>query len=94
MIKRLISEKTIKDESAQFFILKYYLTEKPSLEYEHKMLYGVSVEKNDLDHTLLCNESISISYKADEVIDLINTLANYEVTPVSTLYVVNDLMYS
>jgi hypothetical protein len=71
--------------------LDYSLTEKYSEDEKADPYYGIQIAKY-LDDIIETEEIIGISYSKESVISIIKKLHQFEVTPISMLEIVDELV--
>ncbi len=72
-------------------VFDYYLVEESRSQTEHEKLYGIKIFQHMKDH-LLVEYSEPISYSKETVKDMIHKLWKNEVTLVTMLEIVDDLV--
>ncbi|MDF2538327.1 MAG: hypothetical protein K0S76_1348 [Herbinix sp.] len=87
----LLFSNEVKLEDERSMKLDYSLTERLSESEEKTPYYGIQIEKY-LDDTVEKDEVTGISNSKDTVISIIKKLFQYEVTPVSMVEIVDDLV--
>lgn len=88
MIKQKKAEITLKNGNYEDFSVSYYL-----LEDSGKDLYGVAVEKMDDVKDMIEVEEIPIISKSKQkVLGVLELLAKYEVTPVSVVEIIDEII--
>lgn len=91
----LIGEREVKLENQMGMVLKYYLVEEPSKEdgekESTKFLYGIKIEKQ-FGGTVESEEVEALSYSKEVVLQLIHTLIECTVTPMTLVEVVDELV--
>ncbi|MHB8131534.1 MAG: DUF6514 family protein [Mobilitalea sp.] len=78
-------------EDERIMKLDYSLTEKISELDQMTPYYGVRVTKH-LDNLLEAEEVLGISNSKDDVISIINKLYQFEVTPISMVEILDELI--
>lgn len=78
-------------EDARRMKLDYSLTEKYSETDLSTPYYGIQITKQ-LENTLECEEVPGISYSRETVVSMIKKLFQFEVTPISLVEIVDDLV--
>lgn len=87
MIKKILLEKTIQNN----YLVKYYLCEEKSSS-RNKILFGIAIELYSEDRKLKTCESISrITESQETALNMINLMAEKNVTPNSLFYVVDKI---
>ena len=71
--------------------LDYSLTEKYSETDLSTPYYGIHITKL-LENTVECEEVLGISYSRETVVSMIKKLLKFEVTPISLVEIVDDLI--
>ncbi|WP_455716301.1 DUF6514 family protein [Anaerosporobacter sp.] len=91
----LIGEREVKLENQMGMVLKYYLVEEPSKEVGERdclnFLYGIKIEKQ-FGEIVESEEVEALSYSKEVVVQLIHTLIECTVTPMTLVEVVDDLV--
>lgn len=88
----LIGERNVELEDQREMVLNYYLIEKPSkANGDMNYLYGIKIEKQ-FGGIVESEEVEAISYSKEVVLQLINTLMECTVTPMTLVEVVDDLI--
>ncbi|WP_167955020.1 DUF6514 family protein [Anaerosporobacter faecicola] len=94
-VVHLIGEKKVELEDQREMVLLYYLIEEPSKEMSGKdgssFLYGIKIEKQ-FGGIVESEEVEALSYSKEVVMQLINTLMECTVTPLTLIEVVDDLI--
>lgn len=83
------NELTLEDESRMK--LDYCLTERYSETEESKPYYGIRITKH-LGDDVEYEEVTGLSYSREKVEDVLQILFRYEVTPISMVEIVDDLV--
>jgi len=78
-------------EDARVMKLDYSLLEKDSEENQKTPYYGVKITKY-LDNLIESDEVTGISTSRETVVSMIKKLCQYEVTPISMIEAVDDLV--
>ncbi len=78
-------------EEARVMKLDYYLTERISESESAFTYYGAMITKH-LDDSVESYEIKGISTSRDEVVSIIKKLCQYEVTPISMVEIVDELV--
>lgn len=78
-------------EDARVMKLDYSLMEKNSEEDQKTLYYGVKITKY-LDDSIESDEIDGISASKDSVVSIIKKLCQFEVTPISMVEIVDDLV--
>jgi hypothetical protein len=81
----------IRLEDKRSMILKYLLIEKYMDSNQSEPLYGIQISK-ELEQTVETEEVSAISYSKETVVKLMKKLFQYEVTPISMIEIVDDLV--
>lgn len=71
--------------------LDYSLTERLSVENQNEPYYGIRVTKS-LDDLVESDEVTGISESREDVISIIRKLCQFQVTPISMIEIVDDLV--
>lgn len=91
----LIGERDVKLENHMGMVLKYYLVEEASKEREEldcsNFLYGIKIEKQ-FGGIVESEEVEALSYSKEVVLQLIHTLIECTVTPMTLVEVVDELI--
>lgn len=88
----LIGERNVELEDQREMVLNYYLIEEPSkANGDMNYLYGIKIEKQ-FGGIVESEEVEAISYSKEVVLQLINTLMECTVTPMTLVEVVDDLI--
>ena len=88
----LIGERNVELEDQREMVLNYYLIEEPSkANGDMNYLYGIKIEKQ-FGGIVESEEVEALSYLKEFVLQLINTLMEYTVTPMTLVEVVDDLI--
>lgn len=78
-------------EDARVMKLDYYLTEKNSETEAETPYYGVRITKY-LDDLVESDEICGISTSRDSVVSIIRKLCQFEVSPISMVEIVDDMV--
>lgn len=78
-------------EDARVMKLDYSLMEKNSEENQKTPYYGVKITKY-LDNSIESDEISGISSSKDSMVSIIKKLCQYEVTPISMVEIVDELV--
>ena len=91
----LIGERNVTLEDQREMVLNYYLIEEPSKENgvmnSSKYLYGIKIEKQ-FGGIVESEEVEALSYSKEVVLQLISTLMECTVTPMTLIEVVDELI--
>jgi hypothetical protein len=87
----LLFSNEVKLEDERKMKLDYSLTEKYSESDQNAPYYGIQIAKY-LDDTVEKEEVTGISYCKDAVVDIIRKLLQFEVTPISMVEIVDELV--
>lgn len=87
----LLFSNEVKLEDERRMKLDYSLTEKYSELDQTTPYYGIQIAKF-LDENVETEEVAGISYSKDTVVSMIKKLLHYEVTPISMVEIVDDLV--
>ena len=90
--KRFMGERRFTSSEGVEVHLNYYLTEKENFSPEGEILYGIRVEKGTAEKMEEAEQTPPLSASREEAQELIARLMDGLVTPVSLLYMVDDLM--
>lgn len=90
-MKHLLFSNEVQLENDSRMKLDYCLTEKHSEEDNSKLIYGIQIKKY-LNNTIEVDELPGVSESKDTVVAMINKLFKHEVTPISLVEVVDDLI--
>lgn len=71
--------------------LEYSITEKVSMTDQKTPCYGIKVTKY-LDNVSESDEVAEISYSRDTVVSILKKLFQFEVTPISMVEIIDDLV--
>jgi hypothetical protein len=78
-------------EDARRMKLDYSLTEECSQAEQAKHYYGIRITKQ-MENTVETEEVSGISHSRDAVVTMLKKLFQYEVTPVSLVEIVDDMV--
>lgn len=88
----LIGERNVELEDQREMVLNYYLIEEPSkANGDMNYLYGIKIEKQ-FGGIVESEEVEALSYSKEVVLQLINTLMECTVTPMTLVEVVDELI--
>lgn len=88
----LIGERNVELEDQREMVLNYYLIEEPSkANGDMNYLYGIKIEKQ-FGGIVESEEVEALSYLKEFVLQLIDTLMECTVTPMTLVEVVDDLI--
>lgn len=88
----LIGERNVELEDQREMVLHYYLIEEPSkANGSMNYLYGIKIEKQ-FGGIVESEEVEALSYSKEVVLQLINTLMECTVTPMTLVEVVDELI--
>lgn len=89
--RKLLCSNEIKLEDSRLMKLDYSLTETYPEGERTTPYYGIHIQKT-LEDAIEANEVRGISYARDMVVSMINTLFEFEVTPISMIEIIDDLV--
>lgn len=75
--------------------LKYYLLEGSKTLEDNNIPYGIGIEQEEeVDNTKIIEEDMieGISYSKEEVKEMIHILFEYDVTPISMVEIIDDMI--
>ena len=88
----LIGERIVELEDQREMVLKYFIIEEPSkAKGDMDYLYGIKIEKQ-FGGIVESEEVEALSYLKEVVLQLINTLMECTVTPMTLVEVVDELI--
>ena len=87
----LLFSNEVQLEDERKMLLNYSLTEKLEETNQSDPFYGIQISKK-LDDSVEIEEVSGISYSKEAVISLIKKLFQYEVTPISMIEILDDLV--
>ena len=87
----LMYSSEVKLEDERQMVLDYSLTEKYPDDDQTKPYYGIQIKKH-LDDVVEQEEVTGISYSKDTVVGIIKKLLQFEVTPISMVEIVDELI--
>lgn len=87
----LLFSNEVQLEDQRSMLLNYSLTERIGNEDQVNPIYGIHISRN-LEGAVDIEEVAGISYSKDKVISMIKKLFQFEVTPISMIEIVDELV--